>query len=120
MCTCATYKHVLALRIKTRSRFTAPGGPPYTPWPPPQLNAQPALVAHERRLREKITLMCLLELISSTPPEQRTLPLATVGQRTKLDGDGVEFLLMKVCREGAVSVCWTRGCRQGASWLESA
>lgn len=32
-----------------------------------QLNAQPALVAHERRLREKITLMALLELISSLP-----------------------------------------------------
>lgn len=28
-----------------------------------QLNAQPALVAHERKLREKITLMCLLELV---------------------------------------------------------
>ncbi|KAG2487135.1 hypothetical protein HYH03_014248 [Edaphochlamys debaryana] len=60
-----------------------------------QLNAQPALVAHERRLREKITLMSLLDLISSTPAEQRTISLSTVGQRTKLDADGVEFLLMK-------------------------
>ena len=28
------------------------------------LNAQPALVANERRLREKITILCLMELIS--------------------------------------------------------
>ena len=27
------------------------------------LNSQPALVAHERRLREKITILCLMELI---------------------------------------------------------
>ena len=27
------------------------------------LNAQPALVAHERKLREKITILCLMELI---------------------------------------------------------
>lgn len=60
-----------------------------------QLNAQPALVAHERRLREKITLMCLLELISSTPAEERRIPLQRIAERTKLDVDGVEFLLMK-------------------------
>ncbi len=28
------------------------------------LNQQPALVAHERRLREKITIACLLDLVS--------------------------------------------------------
>lgn len=60
-----------------------------------QLNAQPALVAHERRLREKITIMSLLELISGLPAENRRIPLATIAQRTKLDTDGVEFLLMK-------------------------
>ncbi len=27
------------------------------------LNAQPALVTHERALREKITILCLMELI---------------------------------------------------------
>uniref|UniRef100_A0A7S0RYM3 PCI domain-containing protein n=1 Tax=Chlamydomonas leiostraca TaxID=1034604 RepID=A0A7S0RYM3_9CHLO len=59
------------------------------------LNAQPALVAAARELREKVTLMALLDLISSTPPEARCLPLDTVGGRTRLDRDGVEFLLMK-------------------------
>ncbi|PNW70800.1 hypothetical protein CHLRE_17g734516v5 [Chlamydomonas reinhardtii] len=60
-----------------------------------QLNGQPALVAHERRLREKITIMSLLDLISSRPPEARAIALADIGARTKLDTDGVEFLLMK-------------------------
>lgn len=63
------------------------------------LNGQPALVAHERRLREKITILCLMELISSLPPDQRTIALSTVAERTKLPLDGVEFLLMKVWHE---------------------
>jgi hypothetical protein len=61
-----------------------------------RLNSQPALVEHERRLREKITILCLMELISSLPPHQRTIALGTVAERTKLPLDGVEFLLMKV------------------------
>lgn len=60
-----------------------------------QLNAQPALVANERKLREKVTLMCLLELVSSLPAEERTLPLASIADKTRLTVDGVEFLLMK-------------------------
>lgn len=60
-----------------------------------QLNSQPALVSNERRLREKITLMCLLELVSSLPAEERTLKLEAIAQRTHLTVDGVEFLLMK-------------------------
>lgn len=58
-------------------------------------------VANERRLREKITLMSLMEMISSLPAEERNIALAAIAQRTKLDVDGVEFLLMKVCgRDG--------------------
>ncbi|KAK9901657.1 hypothetical protein WJX75_006977 [Coccomyxa subellipsoidea] len=59
------------------------------------LNAQPALVAHERKLREKITILCLMELIFNLPAEQRQIPLSTIAERTKLTVDGVEFLLMK-------------------------
>ncbi len=36
------------------------------------------------------------ELISSLPPDQRTIALSTIADRTKLPLDGVEFLLMKV------------------------
>ena len=60
-----------------------------------QLNAQPALVQHERRLREKITLMSLIEMVSSLPAESRRIRLADISARTKLSADGVEMLLMK-------------------------
>lgn len=59
------------------------------------LNGQPALVEHERRLREKVTISCLINQISDLPPEQRRIPLSTIAERTKLSIDGVEFLLMK-------------------------
>lgn len=59
------------------------------------LNQQPDLVAHERQLREKVTISCLITLISELPPESRRIPLAVIAQRTKLSVDGVEFLLMK-------------------------
>lgn len=39
------------------------------------LNSQPALVENERMLRQKVTISCLIELISSLPPEERTIPL---------------------------------------------
>lgn len=63
-----------------------------------ELNSQPALVAHERQLREKITLMSLMEMISSLPAENRNIALEAIAARTKLDVDGVEFLLMRVSR----------------------
>eukprot|EP00877_Chromochloris_zofingiensis_P005250 jgi/Chrzof1/14726/Cz09g13170.t1 len=83
------------------------------------LNAQPALVENERRLREKITISCLMDLISSMPPEERSIPLSTIAQRTKLSIDGVEFLLMKALAlhliegkvdqvEQAVAVSWVQ------------
>ncbi|KAL6760536.1 26S proteasome regulatory subunit [Haematococcus lacustris] len=59
------------------------------------LNAQPALVANERKLREKLTVMSLLDLIWRLPAEQRVIPLSTIAARTQLSIDGVEFLLMK-------------------------
>ncbi len=59
------------------------------------LNAQPALVAAERALREKITLVALTEVVFALPAEQRTISLATIAQKTQLSLDGVERLLMK-------------------------
>uniref|UniRef100_A0A7S0R011 PCI domain-containing protein n=1 Tax=Pyramimonas obovata TaxID=1411642 RepID=A0A7S0R011_9CHLO len=59
------------------------------------LNAQPALVQNERRLREKITILCLMEIIFSLPSENRVISLAHIAEKTKLSLDGVEFLLMK-------------------------
>lgn len=81
------------------------------------LNAQPALVSHERRLREKVTVLSLMELVNSLPADARTVPLESIAQRTKLPLDGVEFLLMKALAlhliegsvdqvDGTVSVSW--------------
>jgi len=41
-------------------------------------------VENERRLREKVTISCLINLISDLPPEQRNIPLAAIAERTKL------------------------------------
>ena len=59
------------------------------------LNAQPALVAAERSLREKITIVALTEIVFALPAEERTIPLAAIAAKTQLSLDGVEFLLMK-------------------------
>ena len=81
------------------------------------LNSQPALVAHERKLREKVTVLSLMELVNSLPAEARTVPLSAIAERTKLPLDGVEFLLMKALAlhliegvidqvDGSVAVSW--------------
>ena len=59
------------------------------------LNAQPALVAAERSLREKITIIALTEIVFSLPAEERTISLSAIAAKTQLSIDGVEFLLMK-------------------------
>lgn len=59
------------------------------------LNAQPALVAAERQLREKITILALIETVAALPSEKRTISLADIAAKTQLSLDGVEFLLMK-------------------------
>ena len=81
------------------------------------LNSQPALVSHERKLREKITVLSLMELVNSLPADSRRIPLSAIAGRTKLPMDGVEFLLMKALAlhliegaidqvDGIVEVCW--------------
>jgi 26S proteasome regulatory subunit N9 len=83
------------------------------------LNAQPALVEGERRLREKVTVSALLALVSAKPPSERRIALAEVAAATRLPDDGVELLLMKALAlglvegridqvDGAVSVAWVR------------
>ncbi|KAL0020349.1 hypothetical protein WJX79_001253 [Trebouxia sp. C0005] len=71
------------------------------------------------QLRQKITILCLMELIFSLPAQERTISLETIGQRTKLEVDGVEFLLMKTLSlhliegivdqvDGNVKVSWVQ------------
>ncbi|CAH2078575.1 unnamed protein product [Thlaspi arvense] len=59
------------------------------------LSAQPALVENEKKLLEKINILCLIEIIFSRPAEDRTIPLTVIAERTKLSIEDVEHLLMK-------------------------
>ena len=86
------------------------------------LSSQPALVQNEKKLLEKINILCLMEIIFrwisffmpelrcivffflwswrttptySRPSEDRTIPLSIIAERTKLTVEDVEYLLMK-------------------------
>ncbi|KAL6955738.1 hypothetical protein U1Q18_041317 [Sarracenia purpurea var. burkii] len=59
------------------------------------LSAQPALLENEKKLLEKINILCLMEIIFSRPSEDRTIPLSIIAERTKLAVEDVEYLLMK-------------------------
>ncbi|XP_062073454.1 26S proteasome non-ATPase regulatory subunit 13 homolog A [Humulus lupulus] len=59
------------------------------------LRAQPALVENEKKLLEKINILCLMEIIFSRSSDDRTIPLSIIADRTKLSIENVEHLLMK-------------------------
>ncbi|XP_010518936.1 PREDICTED: 26S proteasome non-ATPase regulatory subunit 13 homolog B-like [Tarenaya hassleriana] len=83
------------------------------------LRAQPALVQNEKKLLEKINILCLMEIIFSRPSEDRTIPLRIIADRTKLSIEDVEHLLMRSLSvhlmegiidevEGTVHVSWVQ------------
>ncbi|TVU15909.1 hypothetical protein EJB05_39452, partial [Eragrostis curvula] len=59
------------------------------------LSSQPALVQSERRLHEKINVLCLMDIIFSRSSHDRTIPLSAIAERTRLSIEDVEYLLMK-------------------------
>eukprot|EP01026_Neomeris_dumetosa_P040870 TRINITY_DN3379_c0_g1_i5.p2 TRINITY_DN3379_c0_g1~~TRINITY_DN3379_c0_g1_i5.p2 ORF type:complete len:334 (-),score=30.42 TRINITY_DN3379_c0_g1_i5:286-1287(-) len=84
-----------------------------------QLNGQPALVKKSNELREKITILALMQLIFQLPAEQRQIALETISQKTKLNTVGVEALLMKALElhliegvvdqvDGFIQVSWVQ------------
>ncbi|CAK9173468.1 unnamed protein product [Ilex paraguariensis] len=83
------------------------------------LSAQPALMQNEKKLLEKINILCLMEIIFSRPSEDRTIPLGIIAECTKLTVEDVEYLLMKSLSvhliegtidqvEGTVHVSWVQ------------
>ncbi|ONK71555.1 uncharacterized protein A4U43_C04F9840 [Asparagus officinalis] len=83
------------------------------------LSAQPALVENEKKLLEKINILCLMEIIFSRPSEDRTIPLSVIAEQTNLSVEDVEYLLMKSLSvhliegiidqvEGTVHVSWVQ------------
>ncbi|GJN23941.1 hypothetical protein PR202_gb11638 [Eleusine coracana subsp. coracana] len=55
----------------------------------------PALVKNERRLHEKINVLCLMDIVFSRSSHDRTIPLHDIAERTRLSIEDVEYLLMK-------------------------
>ncbi|KAK8578981.1 hypothetical protein V6N13_142221 [Hibiscus sabdariffa] len=83
------------------------------------MRAQPALVENEKKLLEKINILCLMEIIFSRPSGDRTIPLKVIAERTKLSIEDVEYLLMKSLSvhliegtidqvEGTIHVSWVQ------------
>ncbi|XP_073301763.1 26S proteasome non-ATPase regulatory subunit 13 homolog B-like [Primulina huaijiensis] len=83
------------------------------------LRTQPALVQNEKKLLEKINILCLMEIIFSRSSDDRTIPLRVIADRTRLTVEDVEYLLMKSLSvhliegiidqvEGTVYVSWVQ------------
>ncbi|XP_010529236.1 PREDICTED: 26S proteasome non-ATPase regulatory subunit 13 homolog B [Tarenaya hassleriana] len=94
------------------------------------LRAQPALVENEKKLLEKINILCLIEIIFSRPAEDRTIPLTVIAERTKLSVEDVEHLLMKGLSvhliegiidqvEGTVHISWAQPRVLGITQIKS-
>ncbi|CAI9095224.1 OLC1v1031116C1 [Oldenlandia corymbosa var. corymbosa] len=94
------------------------------------LSSQPALVQNEKKLLEKINILCLMEIIFSRPAEERTIPLSVIADRTKLSVEDVEYLLMKSLSvhliegiidqvNGTVHVSWVQPRVLGISQVKS-
>ncbi|CAI9095225.1 OLC1v1031117C1 [Oldenlandia corymbosa var. corymbosa] len=94
------------------------------------LSSQPALVQNEKKLLEKINILCLMEIIFSRPSEERTIPLGVIAERTKLSIEDVEYLLMKSLSvhliegiidqvDGTIHVSWVQPRVLGISQIKS-
>lgn len=60
------------------------------------------LQAKERMLRQKITLLCLMEMTFKRPSHQRQLTFKEIAKETKLPLNEIEMLVMRALAEGLV------------------
>eukprot|EP00177_Eucheuma_denticulatum_P006284 GFKZ01011463.1.p1 GENE.GFKZ01011463.1~~GFKZ01011463.1.p1 ORF type:complete len:431 (-),score=57.64 GFKZ01011463.1:1189-2358(-) len=67
-----------------------------------KMNAQPVLVAHEEFLKQKITILALLEL-AFTRSLDASIPFADVERACRLPSKEVEYLLMRAMSLGLIS-----------------
>ncbi|KAK8340885.1 hypothetical protein V6Z11_A08G130100 [Gossypium hirsutum] len=72
------------------------------------LSAQPALVENKKKLLEKINILCLMEIIFSSPSDDRTIPLKVIAERTNcsLSVSLIEGIIDQV--EGTIHVSWVQ------------
>lgn len=62
----------------------------------------PDLLAHEVKLRQKISLLCLMEMTFKRPANEKTLTFEDIAKETKLPIKEVELLIMKALAQGLV------------------
>lgn len=67
-----------------------------------QMNDQPALVAHEELIKQKITLLALMQL-ASTRAETRSITFKEIQTTCGMPPEEVEFLLMRAMSLGLIS-----------------
>lgn len=67
-----------------------------------QMNAQPVLIAHEEFLKQKITILALMELAFSRSLEH-SIPFSDVQKACRLPAKEVEYLLMRSMSLGLIS-----------------
>jgi len=60
------------------------------------------LATHEIKLRQKISLLCLMEMTFKRPANQKTLTFEDIAKETKLPMKEVELLIMKALAQGLV------------------
>lgn len=65
-------------------------------------DTQPALVAHVGKIKEKITLLAVMELAARKPPSDRSLSFAEIAAETRLPEDQVEWVCMRAMSLGLI------------------
>ena len=56
------------------------------------VRAQSVLLSHVQELKEKISVLCLMELVFKRPSEERTIPFAVIADVTQLPLNDVRVL----------------------------
>ncbi|CAM9547996.1 unnamed protein product [Ectocarpus sp. 4 AP-2014] len=59
------------------------------------MSAQPALVSRATFTKEKIALLCLMNMVFERHSQDRNIPFEEIAARTKLPVDQVEWLVMR-------------------------
>ncbi|KAL1139629.1 hypothetical protein AAG570_006607 [Ranatra chinensis] len=68
----------------------------------PHWSSIPDLLAQELKLRQKISLLCLMEMTFKRPSNKRELTFADISSETRLPIEEVELLVMKALAQGLV------------------
>lgn len=62
--------------------------------------SQPALAAADQTVKEKVAIVCVMEMATTRPATDRSIPFADVAAATRLPVDHVEWLLMRAMSQG--------------------